>query len=76
MKKNGYIKQTIMRNEFVSLDETCYTNDPKPYSLGVKTRRGATYKTIACYEDLLHAELAFKELTQTIKSIIRYEKEH
>lgn len=72
----GYIKQTIKRGTFVSLDMTDYFDDPRPFQLGVKTRSGDVYKTIACFVTQHEAERAYKTLSQTIKNIIRYEKKH
>jgi len=76
MGKKGYIKQTIKRGTFVSLDVTDYFGDRKPYQLGVKTRSGDVYKTIACYETQDESEQAYNTLSQTIRNIIRYEKKH
>lgn len=66
MKK--YIKETIKRNEFATLDETNYLDDPTPYSLGVRTKKGKTYKTIACYTNRLQAEQAYDTLVRTFNN--------
>lgn len=75
MKKKKWL-ETIKRDTFVSLDETDFLDDPEPYQLGIKTRSGKVYKTIACFGNQHQAEQAYKTLSQTIKNIIRYEKEH
>ena len=75
MSKKGWL-ETIKRDAFVSLDKANFLHDDKPYQLGIKTRSGRFYKTIACFETRRQAEQAYNVLSQTIKSIIRYEKKH
>lgn len=76
MAKGVYVKQTIRRNDFISLDEMNYLDDTQPYNLGIKTRSGSTYHTVACFSDRSQAEQAYNVLSQTIQNVIRYEKKH